>query len=157
MGKHAFPPLPTRPRLVLAVYPALFFPFLLPINVYFPCSSSQIGSASDAGNASNDSPMTSEEGPMISEEGPKTSKEGPMTSEEGRRLTNSEKVGEGGLLRNVYNVGGKFYKSAVRDTTSFNRRMLRVSCVRHLAPTDRRINRLTTDQSIDGPANRRAD
>ena len=24
MGKHAFPPLPTRPRLVLAVYPALF-------------------------------------------------------------------------------------------------------------------------------------
>ena len=23
-GKHAFPPLPTRPRLVLAVYPALF-------------------------------------------------------------------------------------------------------------------------------------
>ena len=132
------------------MYPALFFPFLLPINVYFPCSSSQIGSASDAGNASNDSPMTSEEGPM-------TSKEGPMTSEEGPRLTNSEKVGEGGLLRNVYNVGGKFYKSAVRDTTSFNRRMLRVSCVRHLAPTDRRINRLTTDQSIDGPANRRAD
>ena len=25
VGKHAFPPLPTRPRLVLAVYPALFF------------------------------------------------------------------------------------------------------------------------------------
>ena len=25
MGKHAYPPLPTRPRLVLAVYPALLF------------------------------------------------------------------------------------------------------------------------------------
>ena len=24
MGKYAFPPLPTRPRLVLALYPALF-------------------------------------------------------------------------------------------------------------------------------------
>ena len=29
MGKHAFPPLPIRPRLVLAVYPALFSRFHL--------------------------------------------------------------------------------------------------------------------------------
>ena len=32
MGKHAFPPLPTRPQLVLAVYPALFS-FLIVLQV----------------------------------------------------------------------------------------------------------------------------
>ena len=33
VGKRAFPPLPTRPRLVLAVYPALFFSISKPLDL----------------------------------------------------------------------------------------------------------------------------